>query len=138
MAQFIPMAMAIVAGGLKANAQNNAGIAANQQYKSQVVQEQDSMRQREITRRRDLLRALSSQNAQAGAQGVSMTGGKAAIAKGDIRDAGNDLLIDKVNTKRKIGQLTTAGRNAQRAGEMAAITTLFETAGSAASLKPGG
>jgi type II secretory pathway pseudopilin PulG len=129
MAQFAPLILAAVAGGVSASQSYKAGQQANNEYKSMAKQEQDSARQQEIEKRRNLLRALSSQNAQAGAQGVSTAAGtgKAAIAQRNINENRSDLLTDKVNTKRKQAMFISKGRAAARAGEMEAIGTLLET-----------
>ena len=129
MAAAIPWLVAAAAGGsaiLGAGAARAAGQAQQDQYKAQARQEQDASRQREIERKRDLLKALSNQNAVVGAQGVSMTGSKAATAWKDINYAADDLLYDKANTKRSVGVLRTAGINARRQGDMAAVASLLD------------
>ena len=138
MGQFAPViaAAAAVGSALLGGAQSyKAGVSANQEYKQAAKNEADAQRSREIEKRRALLRALSSQNAQAGAQGVAFSGGKAAIAQQDIRDSRRDLLVDTVNSKRRQNLFITKGRSAQRAGEVAAVMSILDAGGKAASLK---
>lgn len=120
-----------VAGVLGAVQARNAGLEAKYAYKQQAVQEKDAARQRELERRRDLLRALSSQNASAAARGVAFSGGVAAIAQQDIKEAQEDLLVDRVNTGRKVSAFKSAGKNAKRQGNLAAVSSLLDTAGKA-------
>lgn len=104
-----------------------AGVAADQSARLAAKQEKDAARGREIERRRGLLTALASQSAAAGAQGVAFTGGKAAVAKRDIKDARNDLLTDTVNTRRSVRMLRLQGKSARTAGDMGAATSLLNT-----------
>jgi hypothetical protein len=145
MAFFVPILAAVgggsaIAGGLAvasaavgvmgAAQQRAAGKAENAGYKIEVKQAGDAARGREIERKRDLLRALATQAATAGAQGVAMQGSNVGIALGDIKQARNDLLADTANTKTQQRILRTKGINAQRAGNNAAITSLVSTASS--------
>lgn len=104
------------------------GRAEAAEYKLQVKQEQDSARGREIERRRALLKALANQNAVAGAQGVAMSGGKAAIARSDIRDAQRDLLTDKAGTGMRVASYRARASNAKKAGTARAAVSIMEAA----------
>ena len=128
----------IASGVMSAQAQRNAGIAERQMNTAQRRQEADAARQREVLRRQDLLKALANQNATAGALGIKVAGSTAAIANRDIRDARNDLMVDRVNTKRSAGILRAAGRNAATAGNTAANVSLIDTASRAAVTFGGG
>jgi hypothetical protein len=108
MAQFVPVALAVVSAGAGVAAaaqQRRAGKMQEFQYKEQAKQEGDAARQREIDRKRNLLRALASQNAGAGASGADMAGSLQNIARVDIEDAADDLSIDRVNS----GNIAAAG-----------------------------
>lgn len=107
--------------------QRNAGIAQSHQMKAQAAREGDAARQREIERKRTLLRALSNQSARAGAGGVALDGSLASIARADIRDATNDLLIDRSNTRSKQNELISGAKNARSQGNMGAAVSLFDT-----------
>jgi hypothetical protein len=127
-----PLASALIAGTAVAGAgaaitTRNAGIAASQDMKAQAVKEGDASRGREIERKRALLRALSQQSARAGAAGVNFDGSLAGAARTDIRDATNDLLVDRSNTRSTQAGLRTGARNARRQGNLGAAASLFDT-----------
>jgi dihydrodipicolinate synthase/N-acetylneuraminate lyase len=117
----------IAAGAGGAIMQRNAAIAQSHQMKAQAAREGDAARQREIERRRALLRALSSQSARAGAGGVALDGSLAGIARADIRDATNDLLIDRSNTRSRQNELIRGAKNARSQGNIGAAVSLFDT-----------
>lgn len=117
--------------------QKNAGIVRSEELKMQAAAEGDQARQQEIERRRNLVRALATQNARAGAAGVETGGSIGSMARTDIRDASNDLLSGQVNSGNRIRMLTSQAGNARRAGKAAATTTLLDTAGTIAGKKYG-
>lgn len=117
-----------LSGGLAAYGQYQAGQAASAQYRAQARQEQTAARESEIQRRRDLLRALATQNAQAGAQRVAFSGGKAAIAAYDVAQAKRDTLVAQVNSSTKIAALKSAASNAAFQGKVGAAASLLDTA----------
>lgn len=124
------LAATAVAGGLSAYQQYKAGKITEQEYKLQAKQEGDAARQREIERRRGLLSALSSQNAQAGAQGVALAGSPAAMMNRDIKDFRNDLMYDQANTKTSQRILRSRGSAAAAAGKIGAIQSIVDTGSS--------
>lgn len=125
------LAIATVGTGLmSAKMQYDAGKISEAEYKLQAKQEGDAARAREIERKRGLLRALSTQNARAGAQGVAIQGSNAAIANRDIKDFSNDMMYDRVNTKTAQRILRSRGSNSARMGRVGAITSLVDTASS--------
>jgi hypothetical protein len=143
MAFFVPILAAVgggsaLAGGLAvasaavgvmgAVQQQQAGKIERAEYNLQAKQVGDAARAREIERKRDLLTALATQAATAGAQGVAMQGSNVGIAKADIARARNDLLVDTANTRTQQRVLRTRGINAQRAGTARAVTSLVKTA----------
>lgn len=109
--------------------QRNAGIAASHEAKAQARLEGIAAKDRELDRRRDLLRALSSQNAAAGVGGVETSGSIGGIMRRNIRDASNDLLRDSANTSARVSGLNSKAKNARRQGNLAAATSLLDTAG---------
>lgn len=125
------LAGATLAAGVGSAVQTyQAGQAAKAQYKVQAKQEADAARQREIERRRDLLTALASQVASAGAMGVSTRAGTglAGIAQADINDSRRDMLVDRVNTGRSRNVLLKASKNAGTMGGLGAATSLLDSA----------
>lgn len=128
MAQFAPYiieAIAVAGAGVSAYSSISAGNAANDQAKKASAQEADAARGREIERRRQLVAALSSQNAAAGAAGVKPN---AAIAGADIAYERQDSLFDTVNTGRSQDILRSRGRNAMTGGYLKASSSLLGSA----------
>lgn len=125
---------AVGAGLISANESRNAGIAANQQAQSQARLEGDAAKGREIQRRQDLLRALASQNAAAGAAGVETSGSIGGIMRTNIKQNQQDLLTDAAGAGARRVALLAQGSNAQRSGNAQAFGTLLDTASKGASL----
>jgi hypothetical protein len=121
----------IASGVYSAQQQKAAGKAANAEAQIAANREGDAARGREIERRRALLRAIASQNAAAGAGGVSVN---EATLGADLMYATDDLMTDRSNTLQTQSLLRLQGSNAKRAGKVGAFTTLLDTAGSTAAL----
>lgn len=129
-AQAAMLGASVVGAGLSGYSTYQAGQAAKAQYKEQAKQEASSARQREIDRRRELLSALASQVASAGAMGVSTRAGTglAGIAQYDINASRKDMLADRVNTGRSRNMLLKAGKNASTMGGIGAAASLLDSA----------
>lgn len=127
----ILIATTVASGVYSAQQQKAAGKAANAEAQIAANREGDAARGREIERRRALLRAISSQNAAAGAGGVSVN---EATLGADLMYATDDLMTDRSNTLQTQSLLRLQGSNAKRAGKVGAYTTLLDTAGSTAAL----
>jgi hypothetical protein len=123
----VMLGLSALSGGASAVASHQAGVAADQSARLAAKQEKDAARGREIERRRGLLTALASQGAAAGAGGIGFSGGVAAAAKRDIKDARNDLLTDAVNTRRNVRMLRLQGKSARQAGGFQAATSLLDS-----------
>lgn len=137
MGQFaIPILIATTAAsGLYSARQSSlAGKAAEKEAKIAARREGDAARQREIERRRALMRALAAQGAEAAASGVSPS---EALFSADIQYANSDFNVDTANTRETQARLRAQGRNARVSGNAAAITTLLDTAGDVALLASG-
>jgi hypothetical protein len=117
------------AGVYSAVQQRQAGIEASAEAKAQAKTEEVNSNQREIDRRRDLIRALSSQNAAAAAAGADNSGSTGAIMRRDIKDAQNDLLFSSVNSDSRQRALRSRASNAVKQGNAGAATSLLDTAG---------
>lgn len=131
MGQFALGAIALGSGALAAGMQYRTGKIQQIQYKQEAKQEGDSARQREIERKRNLLRALASQNASAAAAGADFSGSIENIAKADIEEAATDLAVDSVNSVRRQRALRLSSREAAAAGTGAAAGSLLDSAGKA-------
>lgn len=119
------------AGVYSAVQQRNAGIEQSNQIKAQARQEGNAATQREIDRRRDLMRALASQNASAGAAGIETGGSYGAGIRRNIRENQNDLLVDSAGSSARQSALASAARGAVTQGNASAATSLLDTAGKA-------
>ncbi len=106
-----------------------AGLAASAEAKAQSKTELVNAQQRDIERRRDLMRTLASQNAANAAGGIENSGSVAAIMRRDIQDAQNDLLFSGANTAIRQRVLRSRASNAAKQGNANAATSLLDTAG---------
>lgn len=128
MGQFALIAVALAGTGLAAAQQYRSGKLQEYQFKAEAAQEGDAARQREIDRKRNLLRALASQRASAAAGGADFSGSLGNLARVDIEQAATDLEYDKVNTGRRTRVLRASGKEAAKAGELAAGASLLDGA----------
>lgn len=104
-----------------------AGNVAAQQAQIEANAEGDAARQREIERRRLLIRSISAQAAAAGAAGVSTTEGSLnAMVRNDLEDARTDMLVDRANLKQRQRVLSLQGKNAFAAGRTNAAASLLD------------
>lgn len=127
-------AMTLAAFGLgtwQAIEQKKASNQQKNQIKIQAKTEAAAGAQREVERRRNLVRALASQNAAAGAGGIQTDGSVEAIARRDIRDSNNDLLASNANTDARQRALRARASNASRSGNLSAATSLLDGANNA-------
>lgn len=129
---YIVGGLTIASGVVAAKSANDAGKAQAQQFKQEALQEGDAAREREIERKRNLLRAISSQNASAAAGGAQFSGSILAAAERDIQQSRGDSLLDSVNTGRKTRMLEASAKEARRAGRAQATTSLLSSASGAA------
>lgn len=126
-APYVLGAASVAAGAYSAYEQKKAGQQQAFQFKQEAKQEADSAREREITRRKTLLRALASQNAAAGAAGAELSGSLGNIVVKDIEEANNDLLIDNVNTSRRTRVLRGSAREAIGSANARAVGSLIDS-----------
>ena len=121
--------MKVLAGVMKADLQRFAGKVEQAQSVIDAAAEGDAGRNREILRKKNLLRAISSQQAKAGAGGVAFTeGSPARIAELDIEKATEDLLIDTASTRQAQRSRLAQGRIARFVGKRKSTLTLLDTA----------
>jgi hypothetical protein len=130
----------VIAGGvLTAVAQRNAGKAESIELQQQAKQEESAAKDRELIRRRQLVRSLSTQIATFGALGVDAgTGSPASISLRDGRLADEETAIDRTRTQQQSNSLRRQAKSARRIGNLRAAGTLFATAGAAAGMSGGG
>jgi hypothetical protein len=134
---FIYLGATVLSGAAAVYSQKRAGALQAIAYKEQAKDEEFSARDREIERRQRLVRALASQNAEAGALGIDNTGSRRAMVLDDVKRARFDDLTDRAMTTRRAASLKSAGREARKQSNIQAGMTLLDTAGSAANAWPG-
>ena len=117
----------LASGAMSAISARNAGIAQDQQYKYQAYTEGLAAKQREIDRRRDLIKSLSSMNAVAGTGGIELGGSLGGIIMKNIKDNQNDLLVNDANLSATQQALKAAGANARQQGNTQAALSLLDT-----------
>lgn len=138
MGTFAPLIITALAAGASAKTQSNTRKEQRIQLEQRAKGEEDSARDRQIERRRRLIRALASQQASAPERGVSIASGSPqAIALDDIRLASLDESTDRAQSRRRILNLRRAGVNATRTGRAEATTTLLQGASQSTQLAPG-
>ena len=117
-----------------ARSERKAGEFQEGQARIDAAAEGDAARTREIERKRLLLRAIASQQAAAGAGGISLGEGSPAVAaRLDIDRANTDLLIDTANVRQRQRNLFAQGRAARISGTARRNVGLLGTISSTAS-----
>lgn len=119
----------LASGAMSAISARNAGVAQSNELKYQAYTEGLAAKQREIDRRRDLMKALSSQNAATGAGGIELGGSFGGIIRRNIKDNQSDLLVDAAGVSARQQAMLLAAKNAKAQGNMQAVTSLLDTAG---------
>jgi hypothetical protein len=136
--QILPALLVAGAGAATAVAHHRAGEFQAIQYREQAQQETDANRDREIERRRRLVAALASQNAEAGAFGTAPgVGSRAAIALSDARRAQYESLADRAGTGRRSLMLRSSAKESRRQGNTLALASAIDTAGGVMEVLPG-
>ena len=126
----IAAASTAVSAGVAAYESHEQGVAVANADKRKARVEQDNAQQQQITMRQNMLRALATQNAAAGA-----LGGRPSTANSmrQITAAQNDIMISKSNSSAITSLLDQAGRDARSAGDIGAAAGLVSGVGSAVS-----
>lgn len=120
-------ALSLASTGLSMLASVRAGQAQQVQYEMQARQEAAAARDAEIERKQRLVKALASQTALRGAQGISAyQGSPAAMMQEDIRQAEYASLIGQSNLDMRTTQLQTEGRQAVQSGYLSAGSSLLD------------
>jgi hypothetical protein len=128
-------AATVGAGVIAADQARAAGRIAEAQAEIDAAAEGDAGREREIQRKKLLMRAISSQIAQAGAAGIAFEeGSPAQLAQLDIDEAGRDTEIDTANVSARQRGLRSQGRAARVTSRTQSNITLLDTAARAATI----
>lgn len=108
---------AAVSGGIAAYSAHEQGVATANADKRKARVEADSETQKQIGMRQNMLRALATQNSQAGVGGGSLN---TANTMRQITQAQDDLMVSKANSSAQVSLLDQAASNARSAGNLAA------------------
>lgn len=128
----------IATGLLGAASTYRSGGFQQIEYNERAQAELDASRDREIDRRRRLVAALASQNAEAGAIGAAPgVGSRAAQARADARRAAYETGADRATTGRRALLLRKAGSEAKRQAGYLTAATLLDTGLGALDTFPG-
>lgn len=107
-----------VSAGAAAYESHVQGVAAQNADKRKARVEAESANTKQISMRQNMLRALATQNAQAGAGGGSLN--KANTMR-QITQAQDDLMVNSSNASAQVSLLDAAGKNAVEAGNIGAV-----------------
>lgn len=128
-------AAAVVGAGASAYESHEAGVAASNADKQKARAVQDQAAQQQITQRQNMLRALATQNAMAGAAGGSVA--KASTLR-QITQNQNDLLITSANSSSQVSLLDNAAAASRSAGDIGALVDVAGGISSVAKNWPSG
>lgn len=118
---------AVAGAGLSAYSMYQTGQQQSAAAKLAAEQETLAARDKEIERRRALIRSLSSRAAEAGASGLTTSSGsQAALALSDIGTAGRDRLAENATSAARKNALNTDARYARRIGTTRAMSSLLD------------
>ena len=110
--------------------QHKAGIAQKNEADMKARQAGLEAGQKQIQIRQNMLRALASQNAAAGAGGIGTGGSFGANVNRQITQNQNDLMALSADTSAQQSLYAQQGSNAARGGNVAAGASLLDYAGS--------
>src|SRR5438105_2604289 len=109
---------AVASAGVAAYSSHEQGVAVANADKRKARIESDSEGQKQINMRTNMLKALATQNAAAGAAGGSVN---RAGALRQITEAQNDVMISRSNSSAQVSLLDQAASNARAAGDLGAV-----------------
>lgn len=107
---------------------HESGVENDRQMRAQARQVEADGRSQEIERKRALVKSLSTQNAYAGAAGITTSGSIGKIIGTDIKQAATDLSYVRGSTTSRAAALRSQGRAYRRAGDTQMVTGLFGAA----------
>lgn len=118
----VPTLVMVAAVGVSAGAaayeSHEQGVATQNADKRKARVEAENASTRQISMRQNMLRALATQNAQAGTGGGSLN--KANTMR-QITQAQDDLMVNSSNASAQASLLDAAGKNAVEAGNIGAV-----------------
>ena len=130
---YIVTAMAIVAAvgaAVSAEGMHLAGVQAKNQDILKSRQAGIDAQAKQIQIRQNMMQALASQNARAGAAGIGTGGSFGAGIQRQITQNQNDLLTNSANVTSQQQLFGMAGQSAEQQGNIQAGASLLDFAGS--------
>lgn len=124
----------VVGAGASAYMSHESGVAASNQAKDKARIAADQSTQQQINQRQNLMRALASQNAQAGAGGIGTGGSFGANAQRQITQNQNDLLVTSAGASAQIQGYNQQAASDVTSGNIGAGVSLLDGVGKAAKL----
>ncbi len=112
---------------LSVSAQIQAAGAREVELELKKRDETSSAKDRELQRKRRLAAILGAQSAEAAARGLQLSGSVANISITDAKLAGEDSLIDSVNTRARISALSRNQKSIRRVANIRAARTIIGT-----------
>ena len=121
-------AAGLVGSGISAYGQHEAGVAQSNDAKMRARQAGLQAGQQQINIRQNMLNALASQNASAGASGIGTGGSFGANVKRQITQNQNDLLALGADASAEQQQYGAQASNAMLGGNIKAGASLIDSA----------
>jgi hypothetical protein len=129
------VATTVVSTGVSIYSAIAQGEAADNAAKTKADQEEFAAKDREITRRKQLLKAMASQNAMSAAGGVrAYEGSQLNMLKSDMGNYAYDASMDRGTTDTNKAWMLYGGRVAKNTGYLGAAASGISAIGSLASL----
>ena len=127
--EYAAAAATVVSAGVEAYSSIQQGNAIAKADKQKAIAAGIQAQQEQIDARRNMLRALASQNAGTlGAVGTGGASGFAANARRQISQSQNDLLVSKANLSAQTSLLDADAASARAAGNLGAAADLISGA----------
>ena len=135
----VALVVAVVAStAVSIYSQVEQGEAADNAAKAKADQEEFAAKDREITRRKQLLAAMASQNAMSAAGGVrAYEGSRLNMLKSDFSNYSYDASMDRGTTDTNKAWMLYGGKVARNTGYLGAAASGISAIGSIASLGAG-
>lgn len=127
--------LALLAGGVSAYGQVQAGKAQEQQLKEQAKQEELAAQSQELARRQELNRALAANVAALSTAGISGEGTPASLALESARQAGLSEMTIDLSERLRRASLERQAKTAKQTAYLGAASTLLQSGVQASQLE---
>ena len=127
--------LALVAGGVSAYSQVQAGKAQEQALKEQAKQEELAAQSQELARRQELNRALAANVAALSTAGISGEGTPASLALESAKQAGLSEMTIDLSERLRRASLERQAKAAKQTAYLGAASTLLQSGVQASQLE---